>query len=63
MQDIQLEDLDEVTGGSEGGNLCRDLYAGVGAFVGGALTSESFGWGAIPGGLIGGAVGRAVCPP
>jgi hypothetical protein len=48
---------------TEAGNVCRDAYTGAGAVIGGALTSESLGWGAIPGTVIGGALGRAVCPP
>jgi len=48
---------------TEAGNICRDAYTGAGAVIGGALTSESFGWGAIPGTIAGGALGRAVCPP
>lgn len=48
---------------TEAGNVCRDAYTGAGAVIGGALTSESFGWGAIPGTIVGGALGRAVCPP
>ena len=45
------------------GNICRDAYTGSGAALGGAITSESGGWGAIPGTVLGGALGRAVCPP
>jgi hypothetical protein len=50
-------------GPSELGNICRDAYAGTGAFIGAGVTSESLGWGAIPGGILGGMLGRAVCPP
>lgn len=47
---------------SEAGNICRDAYAGTGAAVGGVLTAESGGWGAIPGAVAGGIAGRAFCP-
>ncbi|MEO8552387.1 MAG: hypothetical protein ABI678_20560 [Kofleriaceae bacterium] len=47
---------------TEAGNVCRDAYTGAGAVLGGALTAESGGWGAIPGTIAGGALGRAVCP-
>ncbi|CAN5649591.1 hypothetical protein BH11MYX1_BH11MYX1_21510 [soil metagenome] len=47
---------------SEAGNICRDAYAGTGAVAGGLLTSESGGWGAIPGAIAGGMAGRAFCP-
>jgi hypothetical protein len=50
-------------GPSELGNICRDAYTATGAVVGGATTSETGGWGVIPGTIIGGAIGRAVCPP
>ena len=54
-------------GGGGGGaddtahNVCVAGYAGVGGLVGGIATSETFGWGAVPGGMIGTAVGTAVC--
>ena len=47
---------------TEMGNICRDAYAGIGAFAGGLLTSESAGWGAVPGAIAGGMAGRAMCP-
>lgn len=50
-------------GPSELGNICRDAYTGTGAAIGAAVTSETAGWGAIPGTIIGGALGRALCPP
>lgn len=50
-------------GPSELGNICRDAYAGTGAFIGAGVTSESGGWGALPGGIFGGMLGRALCPP
>jgi hypothetical protein len=65
MQDlktIDLETLNTVTGGSEAGDVCRDTYTAVGGVAGGVLTSESGGWGAIPGAVLGGMLGRAVCP-
>jgi hypothetical protein len=46
---------------SEAGNICRDAYAGTGAAVGGLLTAESGGWGAVPGAVAGGIAGRAFC--
>ncbi len=47
---------------TETGNICRDAYAGTGALAGGLLTSESGGWGAVPGAIAGGMAGRAMCP-
>lgn len=48
---------------TEAGNICRDLYSGVGAWIGGLLTTEFGAVGAIPGQVVGGRIGRAVCPP
>lgn len=65
MQDlktIDIDTLDTVTGGSEAGDVCRDTYTAAGGVAGGILTSESGGWGAIPGAVVGGIIGRRVCP-
>lgn len=48
---------------TEGGNICRDTYTGAGAVLGAAITSETGGWGALPGTVLGGVLGRAVCSP
>src|ERR1043165_1377203 len=45
------------------GNVCRAGYTSLGAAVGGVLTSETGGWGGVPGAMVGNAVGNAVCPP
>jgi len=62
LKTIDVLTLETVTGGSEAGDVCRDTYTATGAVVGGALTSESGGWGAIPGTVVGGMIGRQVCP-
>ncbi len=59
---LDLEALDTVAGGSTVGDVCRDAMGATGAVAGGALTSETGGWGAIPGAVLGGMVGRAICP-
>jgi hypothetical protein len=59
---IDLDKLSTVTGGSDIGNACRDGYGVASAVLGGALTSESGGWGAIPGAIAGGWLGRKLCP-
>jgi hypothetical protein len=45
---------------TELGNMCRDGWKSVGGALGGVL--ESFGWGALPGTMLGGLVGRQICP-
>ncbi|HUS27316.1 MAG TPA: hypothetical protein VMZ53_02375 [Kofleriaceae bacterium] len=62
MQDLKQDDLEKVSGGTEAGDVCRDSYAATGGLLGGILTSESFGWGAVPGAILGGMIGRRVCP-
>ena len=62
LKTIEIEKLDNVTGGSEAGDVCRDAWSAGGAVIGGALTSESGGWGALPGALVGGFLGRHLCP-
>jgi len=42
-------------------DVCVAGYAGVGALAGGIATAETFGWGAVPGGMIGTAVGVSMC--
>ena len=42
-------------------DVCVGGYAGTGAWVGGLMTSETGGWGAVPGGMIGTAVGDYMC--
>ncbi len=59
---IDLDHLATVTGASGGGDICRDAYSAVGGAVGGALTSESGGWGAVVGAVGGGWLGRKLCP-
>jgi hypothetical protein len=49
-------------GPSELGNICRDAYTATSAAIGLGVTSESGGWGAIPGTIAGGMLGRALCP-
>ena len=48
---------------TELGNICRDAYIGLGAGIGAALTPEAGGLGSVPGTVVGGVVGRQVCPP
>lgn len=42
-------------------NVCVAGYASVGGLVGGIATSETFGWGAVPGVMIGTAIGEVMC--
>lgn len=62
FETIDRDQLVTATGGSEAGDVCRDTYTAAGGAIGGAATSESGGWGAIPGAVIGGWLGRRVCP-
>jgi hypothetical protein len=47
---------------TEVGNMCRDGWKALGGMAGGLITSESFGWGALPGAIAGGYIGRQICP-
>jgi hypothetical protein len=50
------------SGPTELGNVCRDAYTATGGMIGAGVTSESLGWGAVPGTILGGMLGRALCP-
>lgn len=43
-------------------SICEGGFSGAGSWAGGILTSESGGWGAIPGGMLGQYVGSQMCP-
>lgn len=45
------------------GNVCRTGFTALGGAIGAGLTSETGGWGGVPGAMVGQAVGTSVCPP
>lgn len=64
VKDLTLSELDEISGGSAAAyNACVAGYSGLGAFLGGAATSETGGWGAILGGMAGSWYGSNACRP